>query len=118
MLHDGIIDYGLNIGLAWAKNQSELVKFIVVDFGLSEFGKTNREIRVKSPNSWEKFEFKGIRVVKDMMWGMNLQVVEMNLTWNGRISCFNSHFRVAGSLVNRRLGSCLISFDLVINGPY
>jgi hypothetical protein len=44
---------------------------------------------------------------------VNMQVAEMNSTWNGQISSFNGCCRVIGSLVDRRPRSLLISRSMV-----
>jgi hypothetical protein len=43
-LHYGIRASGSNTRLVWAKNQSELVKFIVADFVCDRFGEKQKNL--------------------------------------------------------------------------
>lgn len=75
---------GSSTGLAWAKSQNKLVKFVVANFGMCKFGKKMDKIRVKFPKFMSKFKFKGVRWVYEKFNEVNLQVAEWNLTWKGK----------------------------------
>jgi hypothetical protein len=64
------------------QDDDELGKFVVADLSVMNLRK-NEEVGARSPNSWVNFEIKCLKAVKEMIWGVNMQVAELNLTLNG-----------------------------------